>query len=63
MARSIERGYNIGIFAPIRVEWWLAHAHQRFHRTNHYSAPGAGLVRRGAAHDRLHCDSRHIVAP
>src|SRR5438093_1046217 len=41
MARSIERGYDIGIFAPIRVEWWLAHGHAR---TNSLSS-----INRGAA--------------
>jgi hypothetical protein len=26
--RRIDHGCSIGIFAPIRVEWWLAHADQ-----------------------------------
>ena len=58
----MTRAYNIGMFALIRVEWLLPHAHQRLHRPNHHPASRAGVVRRRCAHDVLHCDPRHIVA-
>src|SRR6266853_1526253 len=57
-----SRARSIGIFTPIRVEWWLPHAHQRFHRPNHHTASRAGLVRCGCADHRLHRHSSHIIA-
>src|SRR5207249_9359527 len=61
-ALAIAARCSIGMFAPIRVEWWLAHAHQRFHRANDHAPPRAGLVRRGDDHDCVYCDPRHIAA-
>src|SRR5437762_10719283 len=61
-ALAIAARCSIGMFAPIRVEWWLAHAHQRFHRPNDHATPRPDLARRGVGYNCVRGYPRHMPA-